>query len=155
VAHQIPNGADPKNGRENLGGTVANNGRNLALECGHASILPRNVVYLAYLRMRVASSGAKLASSPAYGVPLRPVPIGTSSTEQIKGVPLWHQHAISVAKAQALETMFLTHRSRPVVVGIQTSSAYAPLLVELQSVKTFVLHALRLEKLHVNLKFSY
>jgi hypothetical protein len=81
MAHQIPHGADPKNGIENLGGTVADNGRNLALECGHASILPRNQDYLPYLSMRVAAISLKLASAPAYGVPLRPVPIGTSSTE--------------------------------------------------------------------------
>jgi len=84
--------------------------------------------------------------NPAYGVPLRPVPIGTRSIEKLKGVPLWHQHAISVAKGPASETMFLTHRSRPVVAGIQTSSVFAPLLLEHQSVKTFVPHASRQEK---------
>jgi hypothetical protein len=81
MAHQIANRGHPENGIENLGGTVANNGRYLALECGHASILPRNQDYLPNLSMRVAAIPLKLASSPAYGVPLRPVPIGTSSTE--------------------------------------------------------------------------
>jgi len=84
--------------------------------------------------------------NPAYGVPLRPVPIGTRSIEKLKGVPLWHQHAISVAKGPASETMFLTHRLRPVAVGIQTFSAFAHLLLEHQSVKMYALHASRLEK---------
>jgi len=87
-----------------------------------------------------------LALNPAKGVSLQPVPIGTRSIEELKGVPLWHQHAISVAKGPASETMFLTHRLRPVVAGIQTFSAFAPLLVEHQSVKMFAPHALRQEK---------
>ena len=50
----------------------------------------------------------KLASPPVFTLPLRPVPIRNQS--KLKGVPLWHQHAISVAKGPASETMFLTHR---------------------------------------------
>ena len=54
---------------------------------------------------------------------------------KLKGVLLWHQHAISVAKGPASEIKFPTHRSRHVVAGIQIFSALRLWLAEALSAR--------------------